>query len=274
MKTYQLIIAYDGTHYGGWQVQPNAISIQELIQEALSTILRQPMYVIASGRTDAGVHALAQSAHFRYPHPLELPKLHLSLNALLPLDIRIMEIKEVSPAFHARFSAESKIYHYHLHLDPVIDPFQRLYTYRVPHRVDLELLAQATRYFVGEHDFTSFANKPEATANKNCVRHISRIDCVPTTGGVYLAFEGNGFLYKMVRNIVGTLLDVCAHRLAVSDIANIMAKKDRRASGRAAPPHGLFLIEVNYPDQLLSNNTSNDEMCSAPKRTHSSTCSL
>jgi tRNA pseudouridine38-40 synthase len=243
---YKMKIAYDGTLYGGWQAQINTTSIQTLIEGALTTALRSPIKIVGSGRTDAGVHALGQVAHFRHRELLDLSKLLLSLNALLPPDIRILALDPAPANFHARFSAESKLYHYHLHLDPTMDPFQRLYTHRPPHPVDLELLTQATHYFVGTHDFTSFANvrSPQAAHN---VRTLYRLDVLRKEKGVCLAFEGNGFLYKMVRNIVGALLDVCREKIALDDIQKIFAAKDRRKAGIAAPAQGLFLVNVKYP---------------------------
>lgn len=244
---YKLTIAYDGTAYGGWQVQNNSTAIQTLIEHALKTTLRQEIRIIGSGRTDAGVHALAQVAHFTYTAPFDLFRLRLSLNALLPEDIRICTIEPVPEDFHARFSARSKEYHYHLHLDRVLDPFKRRYSAHILHPVDLHLLEETSRAFVGKHDFTSFANTTEdGTAASDAVRTLFRLDVVPEPGGCRLEFEGDGFLYKMVRNITGTLLDVAAGNFQPDDIPKIFAAKDRRAAGRAAPPEGLFLIKVSY----------------------------
>lgn len=243
---YKMKIAYDGTLYGGWQSQINTTSIQCVIERALSTAVRSPVKIVGSGRTDAGVHALGQVAHFKHREMLDLPKLLASLNGLLPPDIRILTLDLAPPTFHARFSAQSKLYHYHLHLDPATDPFQRLYTHRPPHPVDLELLTQATHYFIGTHDFTSFANVRGPLAAHN-VRTIHRLDVLREEKGVCLAFEGNGFLYKMVRNIVGSLLDVCRGKIALDDIERIFAAKDRRKAGIAAPAQGLFLVDVRYP---------------------------
>lgn len=243
---YKMLIAYDGTLYGGWQAQINTTSIQTLIQNALSTILRKKTMVIASGRTDAGVHALGQVAHFMHSEELNLPKILLSLNALLASDIRVLALDLAPSSFHARFSAISKLYHYYLHLEAAPDPFQRRYTHRPPHSVDLNLLNDAARYFIGTHDFTSFANTRSPPSKNGNVRTIHRLEILEQEKGVCLAFEGNGFLYKMVRNIVGTLLDVSRGKLMLSDITRIFEAHDRRAAGIAAPPQGLFLMEVRY----------------------------
>jgi len=244
---YKMTIAYDGTHYGGWQVQPNAPSIQALIEHALGVILRLPIPIIGSGRTDAGVHALGQIAHFVTDNPIDISKTIASLNGMLSDEIRILEIIEVPLNFHARYSALSKTYHYRLHLKKIPDPFNKHYAYHVPHPVDVDLLKEAASQFIGVHDFTSFANEASrGTAAKDAMRTLHRLDIVEEPGGVRLEFEGDGFLYKMVRNIVGTLLDICAGKIDKEQIPKIFSKKDRRLAGRTAPPHGLYLVAVKY----------------------------
>jgi tRNA pseudouridine38-40 synthase len=267
---YQLTVAYDGTNYGGWQAQPNAVSIQSLIEQSLRTILRIPISVIGSGRTDAGVHALGQSAHFSTHSAIDTKKTLASLNHLLPAEIRILAIAPAPLDFHARYNAISKIYHYRLHLEKVPDPFKRHYAYHVPHSVDLDLLKEAASLLIGTHDFRSFANEANrGSAAKDAIRTLRRLDVIPEPGGVRLEFEGDGFLYKMVRNIVGTLLDVCSGKIAKDRIPVILAAKDRRVAGRTAPPHGLYLVEVNY--QLTKDR---DAKCFAPSEVHSLTCSF
>lgn len=247
MHNYKLTIAYDGTEYGGWQVQDNAESIQQLIQNALRTVLRHEVNVVGSGRTDAGVHALGQVAHFKTHGELDLFRIFHSLNSLLPRDIRILQIEPVPLAFHAQRSAIKKTYYYHLSLNPVQDPFRRLYSFHVHEKIDLDLLASASKLFVGTHDFTSFANEAhKGAAAKDAVRTMLRLDPVLENGGLRLELEANGFLYKMVRNIVGTILEVAAKKRPIEDIPKIFAAKDRRQAGQAAPSHGLFLIKVNY----------------------------
>ncbi len=245
MSKYKLIIAYDGTHYCGWQVQENGPSIQTLIQKALQTALRHPLDLTGSGRTDAGVHARGQTAHFETPIPLNPNRLRISLNALLPPDIRILQIDPAPPDFHARYSAKSKIYHYHLHLDPVSDPFTRLYRYHPPSPLNLTLLQSAAAQFLGTHDFTSFANQKELPLT-DATRTLYRLDIIPQNQGLRLEFEGNGFLYKMVRNITGTLLDIASNKTPLSHLPQIFAARDRKAAGAAVPPHALFLMHVNY----------------------------
>jgi tRNA pseudouridine38-40 synthase len=247
MFKYKLTLAYDGTAYGGWQIQPNAISVQSLVEKALATALRAPTPVAAAGRTDAGVHARGQTAHFTSETPLDLFRLQASLNGLLPPDIRVLKLESAPEAFHARYSAVSKEYHYHLHLDPMMDPFKRLYSYHVFSPLDLDAMRAAARYFIGTHDFTSFANEAsEGSAAKNPVRTLARLDICPEAGGIRLEFEGDGFLYKMVRNITGALLDVGRGKLSAEGIPALFEAKDRRAASAAAPPQGLFLMKVNY----------------------------
>ncbi len=245
IKRYKLTISYDGARYCGWQVQGTGDSIQSLVQKALQTALRHPLGLTGSGRTDAGVHARGQTAHFDSPIPFDRTRLLISLNALLPDDIRILATEPVAPDFHARYSAIGKIYHYHLHLDPVLDPFTRHYRTQVFSPVDLNKLKKGAGFFLGTHDFTSFANHKE-TAMQDSIRALKRLDVVEQKGGVRLEFEGNGFLYKMVRNITGTLLDVGSGKIDPESIPAIIAARDRRKAGPAAPPQGLFLMEVLY----------------------------
>ena len=244
MTKYKLTISYDGTRFAGWQIQSNGISIQATIEKALSTILRTSTEIVGSGRTDAGVHALAQVAHF-VAESVDLRRLLRSLNGILPPDIRILHIEEVDEAFHARYSALSKEYHYHLHLNPIMDPFKRLYVTHFPIPLDVSLLESTAKLFVGTHDFTSFANK--GISIKSPFRTITRLDVCHVPEGIRLEFEGEGFLYKMVRNITGTLLDVARGKITQTDVSKIFAAKDRAKAPPAAPPHGLFLMRVRYP---------------------------
>ncbi len=244
---YKLLIAYDGTHYCGWQVQPNGTAIQTLIQDALSTALQTKTGVTGSGRTDAGVHAKGQCAHFNYDGQIELEKLQYSLNGLLPSDVRILSLEKVSDDFHARYSAKRKIYRYHLNTDKVESPFTRLYSYHLPYPIDLHLLETASHHFKGERDFASFSNEAHrGSAARNSIRNLCRLDIQPTPSGLILEFEANGFLYKMVRNITGTMLDVARGKIPLDSIPEIFEAKDRRQAGQAAPPHGLFLEKVFY----------------------------
>jgi tRNA pseudouridine38-40 synthase len=247
MRNYKLLISYDGTKYCGWQVQPNAVTIQETIQNALSKILREKSTLIGSGRTDSGVHAIGQTAHFYTDKEFSLRTLLYALNGILPKDIRILSLTEVDPHFHAQYSAKGKIYHYHLWTQPVVNPIRRQYVHHVQGPFDLSLLKEGAQYFIGKKDFTAFANSAtEGSAAKDPVRTITRLDVIEQEGGIRLEFEGDGFLYKMVRNIVGTLLDVAAKKRTLEDINTMFSSKDRRLAGKAAPARGLFLMQVFY----------------------------
>lgn len=247
MTKYSMLITYDGSNYGGWQIQPNATSIQSLIENALTTAIKEPISLIGSSRTDAGVHALGQVAHFETKNPLDTYKIQHSLNGILPKDIRILKLDPVPEDFHARHSATGKTYHYHLHLEPIQDPFTRLYSWHIPHKINLPSLLDVIPFFIGTKDFTAFANEShKGAAAKNGVRTLKRIDVVKESHGVRLEFEGTGFLYKMVRNITGTLVDVALGRIEKEEIESIFLSKDRKKAGKAAPSHGLFLVKVHY----------------------------
>ncbi|MGB7128180.1 MAG: tRNA pseudouridine(38-40) synthase TruA [Candidatus Rhabdochlamydia sp.] len=253
MHNYKLLIAYEGTHYSGWQIQKNGISIQALLERYLSIILRTPIKAIGSGRTDAGVHAIGQVANFKTTTSFEFSHLLKSLNGLLPSDIRVLNIEKVPLDFHARYSAIGKVYHYYLYTSPVKDPFNRFYAYRVPHPVALNILMQAAKLFIGTHDFTSFANEAATgSAAKNAVRNLRRLSILQEEEYICLELEADGFLYKMVRNIVGTLLDICAGKITLEKIPAIFQAKDRRLAGRTAPAHGLILAKVEYETTFLN----------------------
>lgn len=253
MNRYKILISYDGTNYAGWQVQKNGIAIQPLIQKGIETILRHPILLSASGRTDTGVHALGQVAHFDTDQDLSSRRFLYALNALLPSDIRIHHLEMVPSTFHSRYSALSKVYHYHLHLDAMADPFKRLYSHHVLFPCNLNLLVEACSFFLGTHDFTSFANNAtQGAASLDPIRTMLRLDVVPENGGVRLEFEADGFLYRMVRNITGTLLEVARLRLNPEDIPKIIQAKSREKAGRIAPALGLFLMEVKYPPNYQS----------------------
>jgi tRNA pseudouridine38-40 synthase len=247
MNTYKLHITYDGTNYSGWQIQPNSLSIQQLVQNAVRILVREDVNVIGSGRTDAGVHALDQVAHFRSSGEHNPEQLFKALNGMLPKDIRVKCVESAPNTFHAQRSAKSKEYHYRLSLGPYVSPFERQYVWHVPYKIDRTLLQEAASLFIGTHDFFSFANSGHmGAAAKNSVRTMMRLDIVEQDGLLVLVFEADGFLYKMVRNIVGMLINVASKKLPLSDIPVIFAAKDRRRAPMSAPPQGLFLVKVKY----------------------------
>ncbi|MCB1180663.1 MAG: tRNA pseudouridine(38-40) synthase TruA [Chlamydiia bacterium] len=241
---YKIEIAYDGTDFSGWQLQPNAISIQGLLEKCAQQILSQHIRIIGSGRTDAGAHALGQIAHFDGKLTMGPERFQAGLNALLPKTIRILKVETTTDDFHAQYSAHSKIYHYRISSEPCDNPFTRRYTYRPRTPIDVDQLQKAIPLFIGTHDFTTFANVGGKV--KNRVRTLFRIDLLKEERVLCLAFEGNGFLYKMVRNIVGTLLEVASGKLALEEIPKLFKAKDRRAAPKGAPACGLTLIRINY----------------------------
>ncbi len=244
---YKLIIAYDGRNYFGWQIQKNGLSIQEIIQNKMAIILKEKTTIHGSGRTDAKVHAINQTAHFHISYKLDERRFLHSLNALLPKDIRVKSIEEMPEKFHARYLATGKIYHYHIHLDPVSNPFKYHYSWHVHQKLDLEKLKIGAEIFLGTHDFTSFTNEThKGTVSHDPIRTLKRLDVINQDGGIRLEFEGDGFLYKMVRNITGFLVEVAKNKRDASEILDILQAKDRTKAGPAAPPEGLFLMHVLY----------------------------
>lgn len=247
MPIYKLTLAYDGTDYAGWQVQPNSLSIQAVVQEKLKILLKRETDLTGAGRTDAGVHARAQTAHFRAAHPLDPFKFSYSLNALLPSDIRVTQLHEVPEDFHARYSAMGKRYTYHLRLAPWHDPFRRLYAWHIPYsHFDLDKVRSACEKLKGTHNFKGFAAQAaEGVASYDPIRTLRRLELIEGEETI-LIFEADGFLYKMVRNLTGTLVDIGRGHLAIETIDQVFAHEDRRFAGQTAPAHGLFLDRVLY----------------------------
>lgn len=251
MSRYKCQISYDGTNYVGWQRQLTGLSIQELIEEALTKFLREPIVVVGASRTDSGVHALGQVAHFTSHEMIDVRKFLFSVNNLLPRDIRISSLELVSDQFHAQYSAISKLYYYHLYLAREDSPFNRLYHYHIPFSISLDRLQEALQLFVGHHDFTSFTNC--GSSAKTFERTIFRMSLEEEGNQSYrIACEGDGFLYKMVRNMVGSALLVAKGKCSLEDLLDILHKKDRKKAPPPAPSRGLFLINVNYSSEISS----------------------
>lgn len=247
MKKYKILISYDGTDYCGWQIQPNGLSIQECIQTALEKILGSKTTIYGAGRTDAGVHAMGQMAHFSTPINISANAIIKGLNGLIPQDIRILYAEESEPDFHARFSAQEKTYLYRVHTTPVQLPFERRFALHYTYPIDLKKLENALHYFIGTHNFLSFTNEnTEGPAHVNPIRTLYELALTPTPQGFTLLFRGDGFLYKMVRNITGTLLDIARGKIPVDAPLAIFASKDRRRAMATAPPHGLTLQSIKY----------------------------
>ena len=252
MSLYRFDIAYDGTEFSGWQVQNSGPTIQGTLESALFTITRQTVRITGAGRTDAGVHAKGQVAHTRFESPPPIEHLKRALNGLLPHSIRVLHISVAPEGFHSQKSAVKKEYHYHICLDDVVLPFVRPYVWHCRRAVTVDLLVEASRKFVGEHDFRAYSNAPgRGCERRTTVRTIFRLDVVRTDTGVRLEFEGNGFLYKMVRNITGMMVSVASGRCRLEDIDEVFLSKDRRLAAPAAPPQGLFLMHVSYKENSL-----------------------
>lgn len=247
MRNLKLTIAYDGTDYVGWQRQANGVSIQGLVEDALAPIEGSPVTVHGAGRTDAGVHALGQVASVRLTAAIEAPRLVRALNAVLPVDVRIVSVEEAAADFHARFSATGKAYEYRIVNAPFVSPFIRRYVWHVPRRLDFDAIRTATAMLRGRHDFAAFQSS--GTVKPTSERTVTGIEWVPGSGPdapMVLRISGNGFLRHMVRNIAGTLIDVGCGRWPPAEMAAILASRDRSLAGSMAPAQGLFLVAVMY----------------------------
>jgi tRNA pseudouridine38-40 synthase len=245
MPRYKSIISYDGSGFSGYQVQPNKRTVQSVLESVLTKMHKgETVKVSGSGRTDAGVHAKGQVIHFDSPLMIPEDKWEKALNSLLPEDISVLSAVSVDESFHARFHALGKEYRYVLHLSSKRDPLQRKFAYHYPYRLNLDAMEQASKFFLGTHDFTSFCAAKTEVEDK--VRTIESIDFTRVDELLTIRFVGNGFLYNMVRILVGTLLEVGSGERSPEDIPIILAHKDRRLSGKTAPAHGLYLWEVFY----------------------------
>ncbi len=251
MPNFKLTIEYDGTDFCGWQIQrANERTVQAEIKKALEKIVKHPVTVIGAGRTDSGVHALGQVAHVRLSSSITPSILLKALNANLPEDIAILGVKKVSDDFHAQFSARSKIYRYTILNRESRCANERKFCLHIRQPIDIPMLTKAARVFIGRHDFRAFRGsatpQKRRDKSKTTVRTVHKIVLRRRKDFIFCDIEANGFLYKMVRNIVGTLLDVSAGRIRPKDLKAIMASGDRRKAGKTAAAHGLCLYKVNY----------------------------
>jgi len=278
LQTWRLTLAYDGTDFQGWQVQPGLATIQGELQAALGRVTGESPLPQGSGRTDAGVHALAQVASFALRAPIPAENLHRALNRTLPPSIRISEASTVGSTFHARHSAVAKTYEYRIFREGICPPFLARYVYACPWQLDFDKLQACARLFEGEYDFRSFAasdpdlgerepgTQSEETragaglriAPLSTVRTIysSAWELEPNDAGALLVYRvrGNGFLHHMVRNLVGTMVDVGRGQLTLEEIPRILAARSRAAAGPTAPARGLFLHSVEYDKTAFSPN--------------------
>lgn len=237
-------VAYDGYNYAGWQKQENALGIQTIIEEALEKIQKKPVEIVASGRTDAHVHALGQVFHFQSEIAMQPWQYVKAMNALLPQDIRIQSAEIAPEDFHARFSCKSKQYAYIATYD-VTDPFA--YRYKAPlyQKLDMEKMLEAASYLIGEHDFTSFSSS-RIDSRKPRIKNVCMIEIRNKGKDVHFLFEGNGFLRYQVRMMTGTLIEVGKQKIQPLDVQHMLLEKNKEVCRYNAPPQGLYLMKVRY----------------------------
>ena len=250
---YFIQLSYDGTGYHGWQVQPNGVSVQEVLQKALSTLLRQPTEVTGAGRTDAGVHASMMVAHFDWPAahegegceemPLDCTQLTYKLNRLLPPDVAVQAVRPAGPEMHARFSATRRTYHYYIHTHK--DPFLRGYSWQVNVPLDFALMNEAAQVLLEYSDFTSFSKTGTDVKTNICQLTEARWEQLKP-GEWRFTVSANRFLRNMVRAIVGTLVEVGRHRMTISQMRHAIEAKDRQRAGESVPGHALYLTNIEY----------------------------
>ena len=245
---FKLVIAYDGTAYQGWQVQKIGTGVQEKIETAFGKMFPSVRRIHSSSRTDTGVHALGMVAHVEIPRAefkMSVGRLALALNAFLPADIRVLSAARVPEKFHARFDATGKQYRYFVWNQPVMNPLLQNRAWHVPAKLDLAAMRSAAKRFIGKHDFRCFAGTRSYEMESN-VRTLTRCDLKKSGAQLTFIIEGDGFLYKMCRGIVGTLVQVGRGKIPLANVEAILASRDRRAAGMTAPAHGLVLWKVFY----------------------------
>ena len=244
MKRVRMVVSYDGTAYRGWQLQPNGVTIEEVLNRELTALLKEPIAVIGASRTDSGVHARGNVAVFDTENRMPADKICFALNQRLPEDIRVQTSEEVPAEWHPRKVNCTKTYEYKVLNRKISMPLERLYAHFCYFNLDLNKMREAAAYLVGEHDFKSFCGNNKM--KKSTVRTIYDITIAEEEGYLRMTFHGNGFLQNMVRILTGTLLEVGYGRMHAEDMETVLASRDRQMAGPTAPPHGLMLLEVEY----------------------------
>lgn len=250
-KVYKLTLAYHGEPYAGWQRQKGKVTVQLELEQAAAALYGQPILMAASGRTDTGVHARGQVVSFQAPGRHKSATILKALNAKLPDTIRVLQVRSMPAGFHARFSATGKTYAYHVYNASLADPFQLDTTWFMPFPLSLAVLRTGARHLVGEHDFASFASNP-GYARTTTVRHIRWIKIARRGELITIRVHADGFLYKMVRNLVGALVKVGTGRLQPEELLAIREACSRSAAPPSAPAHGLFLESVSYGKKVTA----------------------
>ncbi len=244
MRNIKLIIEYDGKKFGGWQKQPTKLNIQGEIEKAIGEITGEEIELNASGRTDAGVHSLGQTANFKTNSTIDISKMAVAINSKLKQSIRIISAEEVDERFHARYSCTGKKYRYIINNSKYGSAIYRDLEYHMPIKLNIEDMKKAIKYFEGEHDFKGF--KASGTSSKSSVRTIYSAKVIEKGERIIIELEGNGFLYNMVRIISGTIVDVGLGKIKPEEIPEIIESKDRSRAGKTLQPQGLYLVEVYY----------------------------
>ena len=245
MRNIKLLIEYDGTNYLGWQVQPKGSTIQGILEEKIGLLTGEPVRLFGSGRTDSGVHALGQVAHFKTQSQMDIRTMQKALNSLLPPDIVIQKLEEVHVDFHARKHSKSKVYEYRILNRNLRSAFHREYVWYIPQKLNFTEMKKATRSLLGERDF--FAFRSVGSPTRTTIRRVMRAEWKrERDGSIRFEIEANGFLKQMVRSIVGTLVEIGKGRMDAAEFGKILESKDRRKAGPTAPARGLFLKEVKY----------------------------
>ena len=244
MRNIKLIIEYDGKSFNGWQKQPNKLNIQGEIEKAIGEITGEEIDLIASGRTDAGVHSLGQTANFKTESSIPVEKFAIAINSKLKRSIVIKKAEEVEEKFHSRLSCKKKTYRYIINNSIEGSAIYRNLETHIPQKLNVEKMKEAVKYFEGEHDFKAF--KASGTSSKSSVRTIYKAELYQVGEKIFIELTGNGFLYNMVRIIAGTLVEVGMGKIEPAQIEEIIKKGEREMAGKTLPPNGLYLLEVMY----------------------------
>lgn len=245
MRNIKITIEYDGKNFAGWQSQEGKVCIQSEIEKAIKEVTDEDVELIASGRTDAGVHALGQVANFHTNSNIEISKIPYAINSKLTKSIVVHNAEEVDDRFHSRYNCKLKTYRYIINNNEFPSALERYREYHMPYKLDYEAMEQAIKCFEGEHDFKGFKSSG-GNAKKTTVRTLTKCSLRKENGRVYIELTGNGFLYNMVRIISGTILDVGLGKINAKDIPDIIESGVRERAGKTLPPHGLYLVSVNY----------------------------